>query len=58
MFHTSNSLPFMLAMGTRPKMDSTFLKGICSRREGCVYPKDPLESCWSKRAMRWANGAF
>jgi len=52
MFLMSTSLPFMLAVGIRPKMDSTLLRGICSRTEGFVYPKDPLESCWSKRAMR------
>ena len=52
MFLMSNSLPFMLVLGTRPKMDSTFLRGICSRREDFVYPEDPLESYWSKRAMR------
>jgi len=52
MFLMSNSLPFMLVLGTRPKMDSTFLRGIFSRKEGFVHPKDPLEICWSKRAMR------
>jgi len=52
MFLMSTSLPFMLAVGTRPKMDSKLLRGICSRREVFVYPKDPLESCWSKKTMR------
>ena len=52
MFLMSTSLPFMLAMGIRPMIDSTLLRGICSRREDFVYPKDPLESCWSMRAIR------
>ena len=38
----SISLPFMLVVGTRPKMDSTLLRRIFSRREDFVYPKDPL----------------
>ena len=58
MFFISTSLPFMLAVGIRPKIYSTLLRGICSRREGFVYLKDPLESCCSKRAMGWTNGAF
>ena len=52
MFLMSTFLPLKLDVGTRPKMDSTLLRGICSRKEGFLYPKDPLESCWSKRAMR------
>jgi len=52
MFLMITSLPFMLVVGTRPKMDSRLLRGICSRREDFVYPKDPLERRWSKRAMR------
>jgi len=52
MFLMSTSLPFMLVVGTRPKIDSTLLRGICSRKEGFVYPKDPLESCWLKITMR------
>jgi len=36
------SLPFKRVVGKRPKMDSIWLRGICSKRENFAYPKDPL----------------
>jgi len=36
------SLPFTRVVGKRPKMDSIWLRGICSKRENFAYPKDPL----------------
>ena len=43
MFIMSTSLPFMLVVGIRPKIYSTLLRGICSRREDFVYPEVHME---------------
>ena len=41
MLQMNISFLFMRVVANKPKMDSIWLKGICSKRESFAYPKDP-----------------
>ena len=50
MLQMNISLPFMRVMGKRPKMDSIWLTGICSKKESFAYSKGSIRKLLVKES--------